>query len=300
MNNEIRYFLTNHNLVVKRITIKGKVIIIDIGKKKFVVKKRSNDMDNLFKYLTSRSFVYFPKIIYRSINYDFYEYINSIDIPKEQKAMDIIKLTSNLHNKTTYYMEVDENYYKKIYEDILNNIDYLGNYYNDIAEIIEKEEFMSPSEYLFIRNISRIFMALNYAKFSINEWFKIIDEKKRVRMVNIHNNLSLEHYLIDDKPYFISWEKSKKDLPIYDLLKFYKRYFIELDFCDLFKNYELVYPWQIEEKRLFFCMISLPDKIDFNDSEYKLCEKIRKFYTYLNSSQRFINDYFPEKKKEHT
>ena len=45
----------------------------------------------------------------------------------------------------------------------------------------------------------------------------IIEEKKRIRVVQLHNNLNLEHYLVEDnKPYLISWRKSRRDIPIYD------------------------------------------------------------------------------------
>ena len=205
-----------------------------------------------------------------------------------------------LHSKTTFYKDIDEDYYKEIYEEINSKINYLENYYNDIAEIIEKEEYMSPSNYLFVRNITLVFQALNYCKQNISKWYDIISEKKRLRVVNIHNNISLDHYLLGNKPSFISWRLSKRDMPIYDLINFYKKYYLELDFCELLRNYELTYPMLPEEKILFFCLISLPEKIEFNDSEYKLCQKIKKFYDYLNTSDKFIMDYFPEKNKEPT
>ena len=297
MNNEIRQFFLKNNLIIKKITIKGKVIIITTDNKSYVIKKNNHHLDDIFKYLKSRSFTYIPKIINQTNNYNFYEYINDIRIPKEEKAIDIFKITANLHNKTTFYKDIDENYYKEIYEDTINEIDYLENYYNDLAEIFEKEELMSPSHYLLIRNITKIFISLNYAKYSIEKWYKIINDKKRIRVVNIHNNLTLDHYLISDKPYLISWEKSKRDIPIYDILKMYKKYYSELDFLDLLKNYETSYPWLIEEKKLFFSLISLPPKIEFNNTEYKMCKNIRELYNYLNTTQKLISDYFPPKKE---
>jgi hypothetical protein len=293
MNKEIRRLFDEKNIITKKITIKKNARIIDTGDMKFVIKKRNKDVDDIFKYLESRSFTYFPKIIYKTKNYDIYEYIDSVDISPEEKGVDIIKVVTMLHNKTTYHKEVDEDYYKELYEKFHDNIDYLNNYYNDIATIIEKEDYMSPSNYLFIRNISKVFQALNYCKNNINKWYDIINEKKRIRVVNIHNNLSLDHYLLSDKPYLISWEYSKKDMPIYDLIKLYKKYYLELDFCDLLRNYEMNYPLLLEEKILFFCLISVPDKIDFNDTEYNMCIKVKKFYDYINVSEKFMSDYFP-------
>lgn len=78
--------------------------------------------------------------------------------------LDLIKLVSLLHNKTTHYKEVDFADYKTIYETLSNNIEYLYSYYNDIITLIETKVYMSPSEYLLARNISKIFGSLNFSK----------------------------------------------------------------------------------------------------------------------------------------
>lgn len=293
MNRELRELFDENNIVTKKITIKKDVRIIDTGDEKLVIKKRETDLDDVFRYLNSRAFDYFPKIVYKTDNYDIYEYVPDVDLPKEERAMDIIKLVTMLHSKTTFYREVDEDYYKEIYEELLDRIDYLNNYYDDITSIIEKEEFMSPSNYLFARNVTKIFQALNYCKYNINKWYDIINEKKRIRIVNIHNNLRLDHYLLGDRPNLISWNHSKKDMPIYDLLKMYKTYYDQLDFCELMRNYEAHYPMLLEEKILFFCLISIPDKLEFTEEEYNMCVKVKSFYNYLNVSEKFISDYFP-------
>lgn len=300
MNNEIRIFLNENNYEIVKITIKGKVLIVDVGDNIYAIKKRVNNLEELFNYLKSRTFIYYPNILFKTDNYDIYEYINDVEMPREEKAVDMIKLVAVLHKKTTFYKDVDENYYNDIYESILDEINYLNNYYNDLAEVFEREEFESPSHYLFIRNITKVLMCLNYARSNLEEWYKIISEKKRIRIVNIHNNLSLSHYLVSDSSYLISWDKSKKDIPIYDLLKMYKKYYLELDFIELLKCYELIFPWLIEEKRLFFCLIFIPPKINFDDKEFKMCQKVREFYDYLDMNLKFMSDYFPSKEKEST
>ena len=296
MNRELRELFDNNHIITKKITLKNNVKIIESDEKKFVIKKRERDIKDLLKYLKSRSFSYYPEILYQTEHYDIYEYINDIEFEPQERAIDMIKLTAILHNKTTFYKEIDDNTYKELYENILDRIQYLYNYYNDIAEIIEKEEFMSPSNYYFIRNITKIYITLNYSKNQIEKWYSKKKEKKRIRIVNIHNNLKLEHYLLADKPYLISWRLSKKDLPIFDLLKLYKQYYDKLDFCDLLKIYETQYPLLKEEKILFFVLISIPDKLEFNNSELNMCKNINKFYNYLSESEKLINDYLPKEK----
>ena len=294
MDKELRELFDGNNIIINGITIKGNVIIIN---NKFVIKKRDVSLEDTYKYLKSRGFNYFPEIVYKTLNYDVYEYVNDIDISLEEKSFDFIKLVSLLHSKTTFYKEIDDNTYKELYENIVNKINYLFQYYSDIADVIDRDDYMSPSKYYFVRNISLVFASLDYAKYQIDKWYSILEEKKRVRIVHIHNNLSLDHYLLSDRSYLISWNKSKKDLPIYDLVKLYEEYYSCLDFCDLLKNYERYYPLLEEERILFFVLISIPSKLEFDVNEIDMCKRVGYFYKYLLSSNKLIGDYLPKEKK---
>ena len=293
MNRELRELFDRNDIIVRKITLINDVRIVDTGSEKLVIKKRDNELDGLFRYLRSRSFDYFPEIIYSTDNYDVYRYVNDSNLDREEKLLDIVKLVTMLHSKTTFYKDIDDDTYKELYESVIDRINYLYNYYNDVVDIIEGYDYMSPSNYLFVRNVSKLFASLDYARYQINNWYNIIEDKKRVRVVNIHNNLRVEHYLLEDKPYLISWRNSKKDIPIYDLINLYKNYYGEMDFCDLFRVYEGSYPLLEEEKCLLFCLVSIPEKLDFNLSEFEMCKKISRFYEYMYTTDRLINDYLP-------
>ena len=290
MNKELRDLFDKENIVIKKITIINEVVIIESNDSKYVIKRRKKDLTSLYSYLLSRSFNYFPEIVYSTLNYDIYRFVDDVNLSFEERAIDIIKLLTLLHSKTTYYKSIDDDTYKRVYEGVIEKLDYLNNYYNDISLVIENEEYMSPSNYLFIRNISRVFQALNYCRNNIGKWYEIISDKKRVRIVNIHNNLSVDHYLFGDRPYFISWDKSRNDLPIYDLIVLYKKYYSKLDFFDLLKIYENSYPMFREEKLLFFSLISIPDKLEFDDDVFNMCIKIDKFYRYIDNTEKLIGD----------
>ncbi len=70
--------------------------------------------------------------------------------------------------------------------------------------------------------------------------------------------MSLEHYLKGDRDYFISWEKSKIDSPVLDLVHFYQTDYFDVEFITLFQKYQEKFPLQEAEKKLFFILISLP------------------------------------------
>ena len=289
MNNNLREILAKYDVPINKITILSNAKIVD---NKVVVKERKNDdIDKTYSYLKSRSFDYFPEPIAMLDKYELYPYIDSGYEPKEQKAMDLMYLLSLLHSKTTFYREVDIDRNKEIYENIVNDLDYLNNYYSDLITSIEKEIYMAPSSYLIARNINIIFESIYYSRNMIESWYKKIENNKNERVVNIHNNITLDHYIKSEKPYLISWNKSRIDSPIYDLLSFYKNHYLELDFDDLFNYYESSYPLKEEEKLLLFSYMSIPDKIELENDEYRMCIKINKMIDYLYKTSNLIMNY---------
>ena len=291
---EIKEIFKNEKILIYE--LKKKVIIITTDKGKYVLKPKVNN-DYIINYLISRNFNYYPQII-KNDKYEITKYIEQIEMPLEQKMDDLIFLVALLHNKTTHFKEISNDEYKKLYEDLDNNIKYLFSYYNDIMSVIESKIFMSPSEYLFARNISKIYGTLNFCKGELDKWEKIMEKKKKQRLVVLHNNLSLDHILRNEQSYLISWDKAKIDLPIFDLYKLYKRHGLEYDFQEIFKNYEKNYPLLEEERLLLFILISLPDKIEFNKCEFIMCQKITRLIDMIYKTERIISPYYSEKRKD--
>ena len=295
---EISEFLKKYHLVPYSYQKKGKAIIVSTKDGKYVIKNKNRDNNNVFKYLSSRNFDYFPKrISNEDDDYELTNYIEETEMPQSQKMTDMMDLIALLHSKTTYYQEVDLDDYKKIYEDIHNNIEYLYSYYNDIITLIENKIIYSPSEYLFARNISIVFDTLNYVNELLEKWYEMVKEKRKQRYVVVHNNLDINHFLKENSEYLISWDKSKIDLPIYDLYKLYKRNHLEYDFDILLKRYERSYPLLEEEKRLFHILILLPDKIEFNLQEYDMCKKISNMIDGLYKTKDFVLPYYSKDSK---
>ena len=210
---------------------------------------------------------------------------------KEQKIIDLINIVTLLHSKTTMYKEIDLDNYKYIYEEINKEIEDIFNYYNTVISNIELMVYMSPSNYLIARNISFIYSAIEYAKRNIDYWYSLIENKRRVRVVAVHNNLSLDHYLKRNKSYLISWERSKIDMPIYDLVSIYNNHYLEFDFTELLDIYLSKYPLTNEELILFLTIISIPRKIVYNSSEYQNVLNIRRQLDYLYKTSELVKKY---------
>lgn len=286
---EINEVLKKNNLRTNSYRKLGRAILVNTNEGKKVIKEKGQN--DIYRYLQSRNFNYYPNII-ETDNYEIIEYVEETEMPSEQKMLDMIKLIALLHNKTTYYKEVSEDEYMKIYEDITNNIEYLYSYYTDLISVIETRVYMSPSEYLLARGISKIFNSLNYTKYEVDRWYELVKEKRKQRYVVLHNNLELDHFIKNNDSYLISWEKSKIDIPIFDIYKLYKKHALDFDFSILLKSYEQDYPLLDEERELLFILISLPDKIEFNTTNYEMCKKISKLLDYLYKTDELVSPYY--------
>lgn len=268
---KINDILKKYNLKAKKINKQGKVTIIDTDSDSYVIKKSHLD-EKILIYLKSRNFDYIPDIIDNK-EYNITKFIKDFNLPKEQKMDDLIKLVTLLHSKTTHYINTNIEKNESIYNQLNNNINYLYSYYTDQITLAESKVFMSPSDLLFASNITKLYELLDYNKEKLEKWHNIIKNKTKERNTVVHNNLSLDHFIRNNKSYLINWDKSKIDSPVFDLYKLYKNE-KDFNFFDLLKTYEKSYPLLEDEKLLLELLISIPDNISFSKNEFKKCIEI--------------------------
>ena len=293
----VNEILKSCDLKPRKYSKEGKVLFVETEKDKYVIKEKK-DNDYIYEYLVSRNFDYMPTLIGSDDRYYVTKFIDSYNIPEEQKIVDLIDLVSLLHNKTTHYKEVTLDDYKEIYEDLKNNVEYLYTYYMDLISIIESHVFMSPCEYALARNISKVFNTLGFINEELDKWYDIVKIKKKKRNVVIHNNLRLDHFIEGNKNYLISWDKSKIDLPIFDIYKLYLNHGLEYDFSSIFKRYEKNYPLSIDERKLFFILILLPKKVLLNKSEYENTIEVSNMIDFIYKTENFISPYYSKEREK--
>lgn len=276
-----------------KITISGKSTIVDTDSGKYVIKKKNKDLKKLFNYFNSRSFINYPNIIDEYDNKYVYEYLDDIEMPVNQKCIDMANILSTLHYKTSYYIPVVKDDIKEIYDNIMGNILYFEDYYNRIFYQAENEEYMRPSYYLLIRSQSKIDSLVLFLKGEIEKWYKESIDKDKTRVVYCHNNLSLNHFITGDKKTIISWDKYKIDTPVLDLINLYQNDFAKYDYSNFLKTYLKGFDLFPEEKRLLFIVISLPRVTYFLDNEMDNTILVGKFIDYIVYTEKLIRPYYP-------
>lgn len=282
MNNEI---LERYNLKINKCSLRGKVKIIDTDNGRYVLKKVSSSKKNIYDYLNTREFYNYPRVINKlEDDIEIAEYIDDVLVPSEQREEDLIYLIGLLHNKTSYYKEMSLDEVKKIYEDYSNRFYYIENYYLDLQNIIEKEEFMSPSNYLLARNISKVYYLLYLGKNYLEKWFSIVKDHRKIRYALIHGNIRSSHIIENNSSYLISWDNARVDVPINDLYDFYKENYKTVDFKRMIDIYRLKSNLNIDEELFLKFRLSLVEKIVASDNEMEKIEDVYNLIRYVDGT----------------
>ncbi len=279
-------------------TLKGKTINVNSMQGNFVIKPAKKDIISLFSYLNSRSFYNYPKVIAKDDDYITYEYLKELETPKEQQLLDLILVVAKLHNKTVYFKEVTEDKYKEIYDNIKDNVIYLRDYYSGIYDEAFNEIYISPAKYNFLLNYSLLNNDLAFILDELDEWFNLVKESNKQRVCLIHNNLSLEHFVKGMDSYLISWDKYTFDTPVMDIVNLYHNEYLTCDFSGILKEYLKNFKLSVDEEKLLFILLSLPDKVNFDDSEFNNTINVANLVDYIKRTEKLIRPYYTEKQKE--
>ncbi len=287
---EINDLLKRNNICCFKYQKKGKCLIVDTKENRFVIKPHKTD---IYEYLNYRNFDNYPNLQIDS-DYEISDYIDEVEIPDEQKMIDLINVVSNLHKKTTYYKKISEFDINDIYEKIKKQIDDVKIFYDNLMLEVENSIYMRPSFYLLARNISFVYKMLNYCNQNIDLWYEKIKQTDRIRVAVIHNNLSLEHFRNN---LLISWDNAKIGLPLFDLYKLYQKTYNTYDWNELLNIYNNNFPLKDNELFLFKTLISIPLKFAITNIEIDNVKLVNEKLNYLKLTEQFVTTKISETEK---
>ena len=284
--------------MINKYTYLKDIKIIDYDSDKVLIKKKKKyDIDKVYKYLDDHNINNYLKPFKVTDRNLYFNYLDKKDLDNDEVAKHLIYALSDLQNKTTIYKEIDKDKLKEEYDTFNNRINYLEKYYLTLQDMIENKVYPSSSEYLFIRNVSIIYSAINYSKHLVDSWYKIMKEKTTERYVYAHGKCELSHFITADNDYFISLEKAHLERPAYDFINFFKKNYADADMISSFRLYQHRYHYKEEEYLYLLINITIPEKIDIYPSSLDKCVELTKFFDKLKLTSEFILN--QEKNKKH-
>ena len=266
----------------KKIRYIGKIKIVN---DEYVLKKKKKDINYLYQRLESNDFYNFPELIDEDDIFYKYKFIEEI---RKVNIEDTLELLGILHSKTSEEKLINKERYEEVYLKLNENLLYLKKYYEDFISKIELKDYFSPSEYLFIRNVSKLLGTLKFCEDEINKWKKLTENKNYERVSIIHNNPSLKHSLIGKEKVLINFDDYKIDSPVIDLYKFYKNEGFNFEVLNKLDVYEKHYKFSEEEYALFRILITLPRKITLNKTEFENVKNVQNFVENLYKTEEFV------------
>ena len=291
MTNDLRII----NLIYKpnKYTIKGKVKILHCDDQDIVIKPKCKNLRDTFNYLSLRGFNnYAPLIDDSRKDYDVFLYVPHEDIPKEQNVKNFARVVSLLHAKTSYNKVVDLSVFDAIYYDILNNCEYTEKFYSDLYDNICLYKYHKPHEILFLDYYSKINNAIGFCKKELEVWYNQVSDKKEQRVSFIHNNLKMDHFLKNSNEYLISFDNSRFDTPVIDLVKLYKNEYNNINFSFFLDSYLYHFNYNEDELKLFFILISMPYEIDINENNFHNVSLVYNLCNYINKTEELVRPYY--------
>lgn len=266
----------------KKIRYIGKIKVID---DEYVLKKKKKDINYLYQRLESNDFYNFPELIDEDDNFYKYKFIEEI---RKVNIEDTLELLGTLHSKTSEKKLINKERYDEVYLKLNENLLYLKKYYEDFVSKIEVKDYCSPSEYLFIRNVSKLLGTLKFCETEISKWKKLIENKNYERVSVIHNNPSLKHSLVGKEKVLLNFDDYKIDSPVIDLYKFYKNEGFNIGILNKLSVYERYYKFDEEEHSLFKILVTLPRKIILNKTEFENVKNVQNFVENLYKIEEFV------------
>ena len=275
---------------ISKYEIIGNVSIIYTEKGIYCLKKQKRmDIKEVHSYIKSKNYI---NILDLDVidGFEVTPFIKDYKTPLEDRLSTLVYLVSLLHTKTTFYKKISLDEIKEIYESKTEKILYTKEYYESLCYKKDLDNMLSPSDYLFIRNISIVLLSLNRSKSFLDKWYKCFKDKTSKRCVLNHNNLDTSHILINDIPFLINFNDSVFDSPIIDLESIIRNNYKNIDISSMFNSYISRYSLNNCELYLFYSNILMPFTLNDEKLEIERCKNVYEFYNYLDAVNKFISE----------
>ena len=277
---------------ISKYTYLKDIRVLSFDDEKVLIKrKKKYNIEKIYKYLDDHNVNSYLRPFKVTEEELYFNYLDKRNLDNDEVAKHLVYALSDLQNKTTVYKEVDKDKLKEEYDEFNRKINYLEEYYFTLQDLVENKVYMAPSEYLFIRNVSIIYSALNYAKSLVESWYKIMREKTRERYVYAHGKCELNHFIAATNDYFISLEKAHLAKPAEDFIHFFKSNCMDTDMISNFKLYQHRYRYDEEEMNYFLLKLVMVDKIDINNFSLSKVVELNNYFDKLKSISDFVLEY---------
>lgn len=225
---------------------------------------------------------------FNNSNFLVYEWLREEKVVlKDLKLKFYLEQLSLLHNKTFYTLKVNENFFKDTYEYIGNQIDQVELKIEKYMDSIEKNDYKSPSKWLFLLNYPLYLDAIDKANKALEKFKELSYSKNTIRMAFTYKNFDYKHIFLKEQK-IIGIENMELSPPVYDI--FYSLSTLEdisIDMKNYYEKYFKSFILDDYEKEWLYSLLYIP-KINISNDEVVNIVNISSSLNYLRNSNEII------------
>ena len=263
--------LDNYNLeVIGIIKVSSKVYRIKTKDNKYYcLKHRENNDESIFAHLSILNINSFSLPLKNNfgkyitdINNEYFYLLNWYEeeniLAKEVRLNFFIEELINLHTVSMYENKINKGYFDDIFLKLEQIIIEEENDINHSLDRVEKLEYKSPSEWLFLLNNQRFKEAINNARNHLLKFRKSIEDLELIRVSINYLNFDFTNILVKDKK-IIGIDNMKICPIIYEIKELFdKSYHLSIDILMYLKTYFNKIKLLEYEKEWLLTLVSIP------------------------------------------
>lgn len=278
---------------IKKIEYKNNYYII-FSDKVYYLKEIDYNLKEVFDYFSQIDFSFYGKLL-SNYNETYLLYCINKNIIGKKDGERLILVLSLLQEKSITSREYEKEEKKKIYDNIHSMVDQRMKYYLNLQDKIDDFDFPPPSYYLLVKNISNIYKLLHYSFSKLDEWY---EKSNLIREVFLIKDVCFDNFYSDDElSYFLDYGRGDRGFLINDFVEFYRKECFNVDMNYLFDLYQEKVLLKDYEISLLLCLISIPEKIVFNNNSYSDTIRVRRVVDYVDKVGEFLSKENKENKE---
>lgn len=223
---------------------------------------------------------------YGKVNFILLPWIDEEKIMlKDLKLEFFLNSIAELHNKSFYTIKVNKSFFDETYDFVANKIDNVEEVIEGYMSKIERLDYKSPSQWLFLLNYPIYMSAISKANKSLEDFRDKCESKTSIRMSFTYNNFDYKHIILKAEK-IIGIENIELAPPIYDVYyTFNSLNEINVDTKQYYEKYFKKFILDDYEKDWLLSLLYIPKLENLSLNELHNIENVISSLNYLKNSE---------------
>lgn len=272
-----------------------------------VYKLKTNDCDYALKYIDKvnlESIIEKLKIIKINsfvfpLKNKYNQYVSNIDeinfmvlpwvdeeniLLKDLKLKFFLTALADLHNKSFFTIKTNESFFNETYDYIAAKIDKTEEYIENYMKEIERIDYKSPSQWLFLLNYPIYVDAISKANKALENFKDKSENKTSIRMAFTYNEFDYKHIILKEEK-ILGVENIEVAPPIYDVFyTFSSLNDINVDTKIYYDKYFKTFILDDYEKEWLLALLYIPRIENLSNNEVNNIEEVCSSLNYIRNS----------------